>query len=474
MMCSNHFKSRANRRNVLSAALIAGFCLCLLNQSGFGQQDILSPPASVNSPQWVIGPATASIGDTANITVPEGCRFTDQNGARAVLASSREPVPDNLAGLLFPDSRQWFAVIQFTENGYVKTADNETLDADAILKKYQSDLSRQFKEHSLAGGRAAIPDVSWELKPFYDPALNKLEYALKAKNAGGGSINYVVNWLGRRGMLSVTVVQSGKADFNLASLRDAVKGISFKNGERYTDHEPADRVARLGLADLILNSNGVEPLNRWERLAHNKWLWAGTAAVLLLGAYGLVILMVKKHKFHYYRMDEKYRRGARASAPQTVAANGHAVNGNGQPHVELANGQTALRSSSGFQRNGHRRRKKRFSYHAFYSDMVMNLTRCNYVGSPGGFLHGQNGQPVNVDPNPSQDMGHNSAMPDAASLLVTETSKLIQSQQKLIEGQRKLIEEQTKLIQEKSMLIDAETRVMGKQSEMLSEQQLLP
>jgi uncharacterized membrane-anchored protein len=474
MMCSNQLKSRANRRIVLSVALIAPFYLCLLNQSGFAQQDFLSPAAPVNSPQWVVGPATASLGDTADITVPAGCRFTDQNGARAMLVSSREPVPVDLAGLLLPDSRQWFAIIRYNEIGYVKTADNQTLDSDIILKKYQSDLVRQYQGRSIMGGRAATPEVSWELKPFYDPVLNKLEYALRARSAGGESINYVVNWLGRRGTLSVTIVQSGKAGFNLASLGDAVKGVSFKNGERYADHQPVDRAARLGLADLILNSDGAGPATWWQRLAHNKWVWAAAAVVLLLGGAGLMIWIIKRYKVRYSRMDEKYRHASRASAPQMVAANGHAINGNGQPHVELANGQTALRSNGGFQRNGHRRRKKRFSYHAFYSDMVMNLTRCNYVGSPGGFLKGQNGQPANLDLNSSRDMGHNSPMPDAANLLVTETSKLIQSQQKLIEGQRQLIEEQTKLIQEKSMLIDAETRVMSKQSGMLADQQILP
>ena len=185
----------------------------------------------------------------------------------------------------------------------------------------------------------------------------------------------------------------------------------------------------------------------------------------------MTVLIVRKHKAHYYRMDEKYR-FAPALATQAVATNGHAVNGNGQPQVEPANGQAVLRPNMGFQRNGHRRRKKRFSYHAFYSDMVMNLTRCNYVGSPGGFLHGQS---ANLDNSSSAQeiVPASSNMPDTTNLLVAETSKLIQSQQKLIEGQRKLIEEQSKLIQEKSMLLDAENRALGKQSEALAEQQLM-
>jgi len=467
-MYSIQCEMRANRRKVLSMGLSVAFFLCILGHPGLAQQELGSSPPAANSPQWVVGPATASIGSTADIAVPEGCRFTDQNFARVVLANSRQPIPENLVGLLFPDSHRWFAVIQFTEMGYVKVGDKESLDADDILNKYQADIAVQSREHSLMGSRAAVPDLSWELKPVYDPAQNKLEYAMRAKSGIGGSINYVVNWLGRRGMLNVTIVMSDQSAFDLASLRDAVKGVTFKKGERYADFQPQDRVAHSSLAELILNSDGAPPLSRLARLARNKFVWAGAAAFLLVGGVGLTVLTLKRRKVRYYRMEDKRRR---AAVSQPAATNGHAVNGNGQPQVQLANGQTALRpNGGGFQRNGHRRRKKRFSYHAFYSDMVMNLTRCNYVGSPGGFLHGQSTQ---LDSSAPQEIGHTPAMPDTANLLVAETSKLIQSQQKLIEGQRKLIEEQSKLIQEKSMLIEAETRVMGKQSEMLAEQQLM-
>jgi uncharacterized membrane-anchored protein len=442
-----------------------------VSQTGLAQQELGSAPAAVSAPpQWVIGPATANLGNAAQITVPEGCRFTDENFARVVLASSKEPIPNNLIGLLFPDSRQWFAILQYTEIGHVKVGEKDVLDADSILKKYQSDIARQNKDRSAPGSHPVVADLSWELRPSYDPVLNKLEYALRARGAGGGSINYVVNLLGRRGVLSVTIVQPDQSGFNLSSMRDAINGIVYKNGERYSDYQPEDRVSRSGLAELILNSNGAEPLSRWERLAQNKWLWAGAAVVLLLGGYGLKVLIIKRLKARYYRMDEKFRRPV--AAQQAVATNGHAINGNGQSQVELANGQAALRPNMGFQRNGHRRRKKRFSYHAFYSDMVMNLTRCNYVGSPGGFLHGQS---ANLDNSSSAQeiVPASSNMPDTTNLLVAETSKLIQSQQKLIEGQRKLIEEQSKLIQEKSMLLDAENRALGKHSETLAEQQLM-
>jgi hypothetical protein len=321
--------------------------------------------------------------------------------------------------------------------------------------------------------RVTIADVSWELKPMYDPVLNKLEYALKAKGAVGGSINYVADWLGRRGMLSVTIVQPEQAAFNLATLRDTAKGIAFKNGDRYEDHHAADRAARFGLADLILNSEGAEPPSRLARLAEHRWFWpavAGAVVALLAVGYLLTVFMVRKLKARYYRMDDKYQR--RHVIPQQSAANGHAASSNGQMRPVVANGQAALAVNGGFQRNGHRRRKKRFSYHAFYSDMVMNLTRSNYAGAPSAAYAGiEAQQAAGLEALATQSLGQNSSLPDTANMLVVETSKLIQSQQKLIEGQRKLIEEQSRLIQEKSMLMGVEMKPATKQPEALAEQQ---
>lgn len=473
MMCSIQCNPRANRRAVLLAAIITA-SFYLPASPVVAQDDIPSSPAHVDSPRWVLGPATASLGDAAQITIPEGCRFTDERGARMVMASLREPVPANLLGLLYPDSGQWMGVIQFTEIGYVKDAGKVHLDADAILRRYQTQIARQNRERTAMDPRVTIADVSWEMKPLFDPALNKLEYALKAKGSVTGSINYVADWLGRRGMLSVTIVQPEQAAFNLAALRDTVKGVSFKNGDRYEDHHSADRAARFGLADLILNSEGAEPPSRLARLAQHRWFWpavAGVVVVMLALGYLVTAFAVRKLKARYYRMDDKYQR--RHVMPQQSAANGHAADSNGQMRPAVANGQAApLAVNGGFQRNGHRRRKKRFSYHAFYSDMVMNLTRSNYVGAPSAAYAGiEAQQTAGLEALSTQNLGQNASLPETANMLVAETSKLIQSQQKLIEGQRKLIEEQSRLIQEKSMLMGVEIKPAAKQPEALAEQQ---
>ena len=163
-----------------------------------------------------------------------------------------------------------------------------------------------------------------------------------------------------------------------------------------------------------------------------------------------------------------------ASTASVATSPAHSASHLGQkPVVAAANGQATL-AVQGLQpehrRNGERKRKKRFSFYTFHSDMVMNLTRWNYTGGFGCFTPDHqpdaNGSLSKFKASDTQDA-------DSANGFAREISKLIDSQQKLIEGQRRLIEEQNRLIQEKSKLIDAESRVLEKQSELIEEQQLL-
>jgi hypothetical protein len=171
------------------------------------------------------------------------------------------------------------------------------------------------------------------------------------------------------------------------------------------------------------------------------------------------------------------RMEARRPVAPTIAAITSPLPSAGQigqkPLVANAGAPVALSaqgSHSAHRRNGERKRKKRFSFYAFHSDMVMNLTRWNYTGGFGSFTPDYQGE---ANGSLSKLKAHDIHDADSANGFAREISKLIDSQQKLIEGQRRLIEEQNKLIHEKSKLIDAESRVLEKQSELLEEQQLL-
>ena len=445
--------------------LLPLLCLCFFTCRGYAQQQLSlqRPPEPI---RWLPGPATASLGDTAEITIPAGCRFVDPSGARTILNAIKDPVPNNLIGLLFPDSGQWFVILQYANLGYVSDLDKSRMNPAAILKSLRRDITRQNKDASKTGA-APIGEPGWEIPPSFDSTTSTVEYALKAAAADGGSVNYVVNILGRHGVLTATSVHPASAVQDLAAVRELVKGISFKKGERYSDHQPNDHLASFGLAELITtNSYGGAKFSLAQGLSIA--FWAGIGLGLLVASGSLATLVLRKQKARYYRMN---RPVPEASAVALIG-NGHASHENGHPVVEFAH--RALPHPNGkHSKHGRRRRKKLFSYHAFYSDMVMNLTSCNYVGPVAPKSNGDSTPETNGNGStlPPGNLEH--PMQDAANLLVAETAKLIQSQQKLIEGQRKLIEEQARLIQEKSNLIDAETRVLEKQSEIAAEQELM-
>jgi hypothetical protein len=315
---------------------------------------------------------------------------------------------------------------------------------------------------SANGHVPAYSDMDWEFPPVYDPAQNRLEYAVRSGIPGAGHINCYIKLLGRNGILDIVGVypyKAGELHADFAPLRELVQGITFRNGYRYADHKAGDEMAHAGLVQLATNE-GI--LNAWQNmvktLLENKAAWgvAGVLGVLGLGCAFWAVAFRKTAK--------------RSIAKATVEANGHGELTTA--HYESKNGNGTAKKGVIFA-NGHRKRKRQVNYHAFYSDMVMSLTRCNY----GAETASEN---LEYDEEQAMDAVErrtykkaDAQTQDTARMLVMETAKLIESQQKLIEGQRKLIEEQGKLIQEKSHLIDAETKVLAQQSELFAEQPLL-
>ena len=88
----------------------------------------------LSSLPWTVGPGTAKIGNQAEIKVPEGTRFTGSAGTRKMLEMMHNPTGGNELGLLTNDELDWFVIFEFEDIGYVKDADKEKLDGQAILE----------------------------------------------------------------------------------------------------------------------------------------------------------------------------------------------------------------------------------------------------------------------------------------------------------------------------------------------------
>ena len=110
----NHPKVAVLRLTVLASVCVA----YLFSQPANAQeQPAFQQPSAVNPVQWESGPAKVNLGDTAEITIPEGYRFLDAKGGRSFLEGMRNSAPKNMVGILAPDSTKWFAVIDSGRSG---------------------------------------------------------------------------------------------------------------------------------------------------------------------------------------------------------------------------------------------------------------------------------------------------------------------------------------------------------------------
>lgn len=230
--------------------LAAGLLLCLLGVAA-AQQAI----------PWEDGPTVGKLGDIAEITVPEGYRFTGAQGARMVMDLTENPTSGRELGVLVPNTENdvWFVVFEFDPIGYVENASKEELDAEAILTSLQKGTEASNEERKRRGWEA-FHVVGWSKQPFYNPSTNNLTWAIRGKgdNSPAETINYSVRILGRRGTMNVDLVmtadQSGAV---IPVFENLLGGFQYQTGSRYADFVSGDKIAAVGLTALVAGGAGA-------------------------------------------------------------------------------------------------------------------------------------------------------------------------------------------------------------------------
>src|SRR5579859_1171723 len=469
--------------------------IVFLTQSGNADQSSLLSLASPDQVQvnWTSGPADASLGTLADIKIPKGYRFTDSIGAGALLGRMNNPIPQGLVGIIAPESGQWWVVLTYKEIGYVKDVDKGAVDAAAVLKTISDRANRQNEDRTIHN-LPLITSVDWALAPVFDAKTHAVEWAVRAKTQSAEVINHTVRLLGRQGMLDATAVAPYqiKAAANLVPLKELVKNISFKQGQRYTDYQDGDKVSDIALAGLITGDDDSLASQKSDVTASNKsagaWGWYVLAGVIAGGGVMLVRGVVQRH--------HKSRRVP--SAGSLIVGNGIG-NGNGHVHASAvvtppipATAGNDLQSSkvrtdevkpggvkpqvavtqNGSNGSAHRpgaRRKKVFDYHRFYTDTVMKLSSSGYTaevtprnGHTNGHSDGHSSAPA-MEAQPASYGAMNQAM-------VQSHLDLIANQKALIEEQKRLVQQQTRLIEEKSKLIEEQNEILVRQSAMIESQ----
>jgi len=206
----------------------------------------------IASIDWKTG-GKGAVGTRAEIEVPAGYRFTGGPGTVRIMEAYGNLTSGNELGFLAPDDLEWFAMFTFSDVGYVKDDDKDSLDADAILSQMKEG-QKAANEEMERRGLGTLEVTGWHTKPFYNPQTNNLEWAIRLRSSEGGeSINYKTKLLGRRGVMDVVLVcDESQMSTVLPEYQKLLDGFAFKAEESYAAFQKGDKIAEYGLTGLIL------------------------------------------------------------------------------------------------------------------------------------------------------------------------------------------------------------------------------
>jgi uncharacterized membrane-anchored protein len=247
------------------AALVASL-LTLGVASDAGAQSDDERRARFNSIAWTDGPGTGRLGKEAQLSVIEGCRFTEAKGARTFMEITQNPPGGDEVGLLFCETapagnpaaaETWFVVFEYDPSGYVKDDEKTTLDADAILATLREGQEMGNEERRRRGWAELSLD-GWIRPPYYDEVTNNLTWAIAVRADADTTVNHSVRLLGRGGVLKADLVTgTGAFELALPAFNEVIAATSFVAGRTYAEWRDGDKVAAYGLTALVAGGAGA-------------------------------------------------------------------------------------------------------------------------------------------------------------------------------------------------------------------------
>lgn len=210
--------------------------------------------------QFIEGPAKADVGDQGVLEIPKGWRFVPKESMEEFdKASENLYSPDELGVLLAPKGLKggFWAFFQFEDIGYIKDAASEKMDPDQMWEtmtksSVQANKAREEK------GWPAMEMARWEKKPEYNPQTQRLEWAIWFKSGGKEFLNFNTRLLGRKGVMRVTLVPNdAPLETVLPQFNEVVRTFEYNPGNKYAEWVAGDKVAKYGLAALVVGGAGT-------------------------------------------------------------------------------------------------------------------------------------------------------------------------------------------------------------------------
>jgi uncharacterized membrane-anchored protein len=258
------------QRVLWAVALLFGGFVCAADKPAPAQG--ASPPPSREEPKsredalrqagvkLQSGPTTVSLGQVAELKLPEGYHFVGPDSLDRFYELTRNMRSGNEVGVvLAPDYMLYF---DYDDVGYVKDDDQDKLDADKLMKSMSEGQEAGNAERKKRGWDE-VKLKGWATAPHYDSRTNNLKWAINLSSSQDDFksiwINESIRLLGRGGVMNVTLVSDPRG-FSLAEIdaEELLAGnFSYVAGKKYSEFKAGDKLAAYGLSALVLGGAGV-------------------------------------------------------------------------------------------------------------------------------------------------------------------------------------------------------------------------
>jgi uncharacterized membrane-anchored protein len=256
--------------NTRFAAILSTLAVVLASpisaqDSSWAQDPWADKSSPLHSIEWTDGGRQVDIGNVAEFTIPNRCRYTDAKGARDFLLMTQNIPSERVQGLLLcpanlGDDEPWFVLFSFDPSGYVKDDEGKKLDGAKILGTIREGTARANEVRKERGWGEMVID-GWVRAPYYDPSTHNLTWSIRGHStldSDGASVNHSVRLLGRKGVLHADLVASPEQMTNTVAVFDSViASTAFLSGHKYSEWRKGDKVAAYGLTALVVGGAGV-------------------------------------------------------------------------------------------------------------------------------------------------------------------------------------------------------------------------
>jgi uncharacterized membrane-anchored protein len=247
-----------------------------------------SAPRKIEIPgvKLIHGPATVKLGSGAEIKVPQDFAFVGPDSLDKFFELTKDIRGGSEVGvLLSPNS--WSLYFDYNDIGFVKDDDKKALDATKLYSSLEEG-QKASNEDRKSRGWDEMKLQGWVTPPHYDEKTHNLTWSFKLSSSRD---NYQKTWLnenirllGRGGVMNVTLV-TGDPDFSRVETeaRAVLADFNYVSGHKYAEFRTGDKVAKYGLAALVVGGAGAIAL---------KTGLLAKLGIVLLKAWKLVAIAV--------------------------------------------------------------------------------------------------------------------------------------------------------------------------------------